>query len=352
MANGVWYSIRKNRIKSACITGMEFDGNAGLTLDESQAQHSIFLRPLDGVADGSEWGRICCELVSSEEMVCYIYILATDMTTTVSDDREIIDIESYLCDEDVDAYSKILFLNALGAKRFINAEDELLYDLNGRYLYIAMEFMGYGSASVNNIRVNAAGDNFMGAFPQVYQERNSFFHRFMSVFSSIYNDLSDRNEKLYEILDLDKCSPELLEMYGSWFGIDLAGGFLSEDVLRTIVKEAYQLNRMKGTKKGIERMLEIILGEPAVLFENRMQGGGEYDVTVLIRKKLDENLRHQLDYMLDQFKPLRVRIRLLQMEEDAVMDSNSYLDMNATIPSEKNVVLDQETLYDGFITLT
>ena len=352
MAEGIWYSIKYNRIKNACIKGMTYDESGNIYLDESAYEHSIFFGPLAGVVDGSEWGRLKCSLVSSEEMVCYTYILATDATEVISDEGESRSIEELLCDPDIDTYTKVSLMSASGAKRFVNGEDELLYDINGRYLFIGMELMGYGKATVSNIRVSATGDNFMATFPQVYQERNSFFHRFMSVFSSIYNDIGEENEKLYEILHLDRCSPELLDMYGSWFGIDLAGGFLSEDALRTIVKEAYQLNRMKGTKKGIERILEIILGEPAVLFENRMQGGGVYDVTVLIKKKMTEELRHQLTFMLDQFKPLRVRIRLLQMEKDAIMDANSYLDMNATIPAEKNVVLDQETLYDGFITLT
>ena len=191
----------------------------------------------------------------------------------------------------------------------------------------------------------------MAAFPQVYQERNSFFHRFLSVFSSIYNDISDENEKLYEILDLDKCSTDLLEMYGSWFGIDLKGGFLPEKTLRQIVKEAYQLNRMKGTKWALQRIVDILVGEDSVIVENRLQDGGIFDVTVMINQKLSENLRHQLMFLLDQFRPLRTRIRLLQMEKEAVVDGNSYLDMNAAIPKQKHVVLDEEAIYDGAITL-
>jgi hypothetical protein len=56
-------------------------------------------------------------------------------------------------------------------------------------------------------------------------------------------------------------------------------------------------------------------------------------------------------FLLDQFRPLRTRIRLLQMEKEAVMDGNSYLDMNAAIPKQKHVVLDEEAIYDGAITL-
>ena len=39
------------------------------------------------------------------------------------------------------------------------------------------------------------------------------------------------------------------------------------------------------------------------------------------------------------------------MEKDAIMDGNSYLDMNATIPASKHLVLDEESMYDGTITL-
>ena len=108
---------------------------------------------------------------------------------------------------------------------------------------------------------------------------------------------------------------------------------------------------MKGTKWAIERILNIMLGEDAILLENRLQDGRIFDVTIMINRKISEELRHQLTFILDQFKPLRTRIRLLQMEKEAIMDGNSYLDVNASIPKEKHVVLDEESIYDGAITL-
>jgi P2-related tail formation protein len=140
-------------------------------------------------------------------------------------------------------------------------------------------------------------------------------------------------------------------MYASWFGIDLKGVALPEEALRTIVKEAYQLNRMKGTRWVLDRILQIMLGGDVVMYENRLNDGSIYDVTVLVNRKLTDDLRHQLTFMLDQFKPIRTKIRILQMEKEAVMDGNSYLDMNAAIPAQKHVVLDEESIYDGAITL-
>ena len=351
MAHDIWYSIKENRIRQGYLEGFDLKGDNTLYFREEGANHFAFLRPVDGVENGSKWGRLTSELLSSEEIVCYIYIVATDELNVVTGEGKSIQLDEFLYDPQVKSYKKVALLSEMGAKRYVNTKDILLYDFEGRFLFIAIEILGNGKASIGNIRVGVRGDNFMGAFPAVYQERNSFFHRYLSIFSSIYNDISDQNDKLYEMLDLDKCSPELLEMYGSWFGIDLKGGFLPEDVLRNIVKEAYNLNRMKGTKWVLERLLQIMLGDDAVLFENRLQDGGVFNVTILVDRKLTEELRHQIMFILDQFRPIRTKIRLLQMEREAVMDGNSYLDLNAAIPGKKHLVLDEEAMYDGTITL-
>nr|WP_297703894.1 phage tail protein [uncultured Butyrivibrio sp.] len=351
MAYDIWYSIKNNRIKQGCYDGFTLEGGDTLVLDETKRDHFLFLQAIDGVIDDFLWGRFTCNLLLSEEIVCYIYVIASNILTIKNENGEVADIGKILCNKEIEVYKKISILNRMGAKRFVNTDDFLLYDLKGRYLYVAVEMLGAGQASIGGIRVGARGDSFMGAFPEIYRSRNSFFHRYLSIFSSIYNDISEQNEKLYEMLDLDKCSPDLLEMYATWFGIDLRGVALPEDALRTIVKEAYQLNRMKGTRWAIERILQIMLDGDAVMYENRLNDGSLYDVTILVNRKLTDDLRHQLTFMLDQFKPLRTNIRILQMEKEAVMDGNSYLDMNAAIPAEKHVVLDQESIYDGAITL-
>ncbi len=351
MEYDIWYSIKNNRIKQGCYDGFTLQGGDTLVLDETKRDHFLFLQPIDGVIDDFMWGRFTCNLLLSEEIVCYIYVIASNILTIKNENGEAADIGNILCDKDVETYKKVSILTRMGAKRFVNTDDFLLYELQGRYLYVAVEVLGNGQASIGGMRVGARGDSFMGAFPEVYRSRNSFFHRYLSIFSSIYNDISEQNEKLYEMLDLDKCSPELLEMYASWFGIDLKGVALPEEALRTIVKEAYQLNRMKGTRWVLDRILQIMLGGDVVMYENRLNDGSIYDVTVLVNRKLTDDLRHQLTFMLDQFKPIRTKIRILQMEKEAVMDGNSYLDMNAAIPAQKHVVLDEESIYDGAITL-
>ncbi len=207
----------------------------------------------------------------------------------------------------------------------------------------------------------------MDTFPEIYRDRNSFFHRYLSIYSSIYNDMQDQIDNMHEILDLDTCSAELLELYSSWMGIDVHGGFLSEDVLRKLVKELYNLNKMKGTKSAIKRLLEIVLGCDFIIIEHSylqsakgnedikihggLKKGSVYDVTVLVEGKITEELQHQITFLLDQFKPARCTIKMIQMDKNATLDSNAFLDMNAKIPGEKTVILDKDVSLDGIITL-
>ena len=162
------------------------------------------------------------------------------------------------------------------------------------------------------------------------------------------------------------CPAEILPIYASWLGIDISGDYLEESVCRNLVKEAYSLNRLKGTKACLERLLEIVLQEkPLILEQNTIQAykekgdiiGGNlvqesiYDVNILIRKLLNENERFQLEYLIDQFKPIRSRIHLIQLKETGILDSNIYLDMNAQISDEVFATLDDYQDINGTIVL-
>ncbi len=364
---GIQYSIKKNRLKNSCIKGFDISGDTELILDKESTFHEIFLTPLDGVENERYWGRLAFDIELSEDMIYYVHVLATDATQYYDDAGTLVNVTQYILDPDIDIVQKTRYISEMGGKRFVGLNDILLYELKGRYLYVGIEVFGIDDAKVSNIRVNAVGDNFMNVFPEIYRERDSFFHRYMSIYSSIYNDMQDEIDNIHTMLDLDTCSVELLETYGNWLGIDLRGGFLSEDVLRTLVKELYHLSKIKGTKECITRLLEIILGYEIIVIEHSylknfgqnvdthisegIANSSVYDVTVLVKGKISEELKHQVSFIIDQFKPVRTRITLVQMDNSAVLDSNTFMDMNAIIPEEKQMILDEDVSLDGIITL-
>lgn len=360
------YSIRRNRIESGYMTGLACTEDDHITGVSGSLYHALFLKGIDGAEKGASWGRLSFRDNCSEDIIHTVYVAATDIRDIKRGSYEG-SIDDFLISEKIDVPVKIQFLKELGAKRFVSSNDMLLYELSGQYLYIAMEVTGEDTAEFYDIVVDSTGDNFMATFPEIYRERNSFFHRYMSIFSSIYGDFQKEIDDLPKLLDLDTCPVELLTIYGEWMGIDLSGGFLPEDILRKLVKNAYQLNRIKGTKGSFEMVLDIMLGEKAIVLEyNEIQafmkeqetevpavlrGGTVYDVTILVESRLTEELRHQLLFILNQFKPARTRINLAQLDDTLTADSNSYLDVNARLPEEKGAVLDADSALDGVMTL-
>jgi len=361
------YSIRENRIKRGSLSGFSYDPETGIIeLTHESMYHSLFLRGIDSMDRESTWGRFFYDLKTEGDPICCLYVLAIDDNVIDYDGRQI-SLDDFLTDDSIPVADRLLGLKNAGAKRYVGGNDVLLYGHNGRYLYIAIDVKGEGEASIRNMVVDSIGDNFMNTFPEVYRERNSFFHRYMSVFSSIYNDFGRDIDNLPEILDLNTCPVEMLIEYGSWMGIDLKGGFLPENVIRDIVKEAYELNKIKGTKKGLIRLMTLILGEEPVIVEHNLvrawineEGNGYppnfkprgvYDITILIKKRITEEVRHQIIYMVDQFKPVRTRINIAQMDENVIIDSNTYLDINSKLPEKKKAILDGSLSLDGTVVL-
>lgn len=345
------YAIKNNRFRKAFVEGFEINDDNSITSFES-LNNVVIINPIDALNPETVWGRLSLKAKVEGNAAYMVFAAASD---------ELIYPES----ETVSGY-KSMFAS-LKAVRFVQQEDFLLYGFKGRYLYLCFAAKGDGSVTLSDIKIDRQGDNFMQTFPLVYREENGFFHRFMSVFSSIYNDMEEEIKDLPKILDLDTCDVRLLPIYAGWMGIDVGEGFLEEDVLRTLVKEAHRLNRMKGTRWCLERVSEIILGEKGIVVErniptdtltleqlkdiDKLYGASLYDVTILISKIMSEVQKAQLQYILDQFLPVRCKLHIVELCKTGTLDSYTYLDVNARVYASQEGSLDTDIGMDTMITL-
>jgi len=363
---GIVYSIKKNRLEKSYISGFIRDEETNrLYLDPGTGIHRLYTDCIDSAQDGCEWGRFSFAASLTENMAMYVYAFASDVNNWYDNEGRDFLLADVLRSEDIPDEEKKRLFNNEKALRYVGRNDVLLYRLKGRYLYLAIEILGSGEGYIDRLKVDMKGDYFMDAFPSVYRERDSFFHRFLSVFSSIHSDIEHEIENLPRLLDPETCPRECLGIYAGWLGIDLSGDFLTEEAERLFVKEAYSLNRMKGTKQCLKRVIEIVLGESAIILENNtiqsymtpqemkengLRNGGIYDVNILIRKSLSDTDRRQLGFLLDQFKPVRSRLHLIPLRDTDALDGETYLDMNAVIAGERIGVMDDDMeLGDGVI---
>lgn len=343
------YTITKSRMQGACMQGMYLAEDALICMEEEPVRFAFF-GMMDNVEEEIRWGRFSAELKLGSEMSYSFHVISSQHKEFMRKGK-LTEINKYLLDKTIPAAHKQEFFRLAGEVVFVDKPDFLLYDLTGRYLWFYIKVIGRGMGRLRQMQLRLPGDNFMNTYPQVYREWGSFFHRYLSIFSSLYNDFHKEIKRVNHKIDPDTAPKELLIVLAGWMGIDVSGNFLEEDTLRTLVKESHELNRMKGTQKAVARVAEIVLGEKVIILERgklkgQVRGGTDYEVIILIQHYLEEKRKFQLLFLLKQFIPIRCSIRIIFLDYQNLLDTYCCLDMNAVIFKGCNGILDQHERMD------
>lgn len=357
------YTVRRNKIKKSFYRGFCLNENAELSVSSCEEGHIIFLPFIDSGEDNLKWGRLKIDAVLKGEMLISIHAFASNHLSLIKGNQKL-DLEYYLLSDHIKIEDKKTLFSQndmFEVKNFVGFQDVLLYGIKGRYLWICIEMIGNGSGTIYNINVNSSENIVLDAFPEIYQDSNSFFCRYLSVFSSIFMDFEYEIEGIHQRMDLETASLKLLKIYGKWFGIDLTGSYLEKSKLRKLLMEAHSLNRLKGTKKVIKKLsqllldMEVMIVERNLLFDyssendiqNKLYGDSPYDFTILVHGRANEQDQSQLLFILKQFMPMRCKIHIVFLSECDSLDSYCYLDINATIYSGVSGILDNSHFIDG-----
>lgn len=329
------YIIKKQHMKRGQISGFYEQEDLGLCLKEQEQEHKISVVRLDSAVTGCVWGRAV--LIGEFPKSCTI-----TLSFFASDDE---------------------YCSNPKKSSLVNTMDALLYEQAGRYLWLSLEVSGTGTGYLREIQVYTPGDTFMSTFPEIYRQHGSFFHRYMSIFSSIYLDVQQQIDRMHENLNPHTAPAAMLPLLGEWLGIRMEGIDLDEEDLREFLKRAWYFNKYKGTVPVISQITRLILKMDSIILErskwnanislkdreiiNRLYGSSSNDITILAKGKGSERQRNQLLFLLEQFKPARCRIELVFLKENTSLDQYSYLDINSGICKREEGVLDQNLLSDG-----
>ena len=141
------YSIKQNRFNRSFLTGFETDGEQVLQCIPD-VYHKVFIcDSIDGIESEAKWGRFHLDYQLDEDMVVTTYAVAMD-------EKEIpwkgsyVDLGAVLNDSELSTKDKVQLLENLDAKKHINQKDILLYEMQGRYLYLCVEVLGLGSGEL------------------------------------------------------------------------------------------------------------------------------------------------------------------------------------------------------------
>ena len=356
------YGIRRYRLggvqlSRALIDGFLLEGDALRAANGSQGTRSVFLPGLDSAQADCAWGRLSLRCHLGAESILTIRAFASNQDVVIRN-QEPVRVDDFLLDPDIPQKEKErLFMLADGRERS-GVQDVLLTGQTGRWLWLWLELAGEEDDVLEDLRVYVPGDNFFRTLPQVYQSDNGFLERYLSIFSTMYQELQEKIDALPELLDVDTAPEELLPFFASWLGLETDSMLFTSEELRSLLKIAPQLMRNKGTRWAVETVVKLFVPEEVYLVERNLlmadqrhsgalYGETPFDFTVMIGRKMNEKLRLRLQFLIDQFKPVRSRYQIVFLEECGGLDAFTYLDVNGMVLQNATGTLDDGKALTG-----
>lgn len=149
----------------------------------------------------------------------------------------------------------------------------------GRYLWLTLDLSGTSrvTPSVRAVRVEHSSHDLLRRLPRTFSrepQAASFLRRYLAILEGTSFELDARGDSRERLLDPRVTPPELLPWLASFLGLVLDERW-PVCARRTLVREAAELFRLRGTVASIERLLEIYLGRRPLIVEHfKLRGLG------------------------------------------------------------------------------
>ncbi|WP_222916102.1 phage tail protein [Natrinema sp. SYSU A 869] len=145
----------------------------------------------------------------------------------------------------------------------LNPNDVLLRDAVGRYLFVALELDGSPQSSprVDSVTAFCPRQSYLRYLPELYQEDDrsaAFLEQYLSVFESVFTDIEAEIDGISRYFDPDAVPSEALSWLEQWLAVETDENW-SEDARRELLSRAPELYKRRGTKAGLQSMLELYL---------------------------------------------------------------------------------------------
>ncbi|MCU0490474.1 MAG: phage tail protein [Chloroflexaceae bacterium] len=99
---------------------------------------------------------------------------------------------------------------------------------------------------------------YMPFLPIIFHD-GDFLSRYLQMFEAIWEPLEQRQDAIAMYFDPRTCPRRMLAWLASWLGLQVDEHW-PEERLRTLLAEAMDLYRWRGTRHGLARMIEVCTG--------------------------------------------------------------------------------------------
>lgn len=323
----------------------------------------IFITPaIDSETEQLVWHKLTIDADIPSDTHIRISYTASDHREMVIGDR-LIDLDRFLHDASIPVDDRLAATESIWSDPLLNPTDSLLQRTTGRYLWIKLELHGSEQHSpiLNKIRLYYPRMSFLEYLPAVYQEdpaSKDFLERFLSIFGTLYDGMESRIGQISAQFDVDHAEGDFLRWLAGWLALPVDETW-SQKGLRNVIKLVPELYPLRGTRQGIERMVEAYTGEKPLIVEQfeidsfaeqaelkdlltGLYGGDPNCFSVLVRQECIRTPQQLagLRRLLDNEKPAFTEVRLFVLQPWIFMDQHAYLGINTQLTALSELRLD------------
>ena len=326
--------------------------STGLSVEEGYSgMASYWSRILDSVSAGTVWHRLTCSVPGAGKAVVRVFFYTSD-EIVFEEAGEPMDLRKVLRSEKLSLSRKKEIFKPFLQRELALEPDILLHSLEGRYLWFLLEIypQAEGQIEMGDFMVYFPAESWTANLPELYRREmgnDSFLDRFLTIYQSIYDDISWQMKEFVNCLDPRVAGPDLLYGIASW--LDVEEPYMwTERQLRYLLAHTKEFFEARGTGRGVEMFVELYTGEAPFVIEwqdwegytdsfdgllKSLYEDDPYSVTVLVREECIPSYKdHQaLLRLLEQVGPVQVNLRLVVLSPYIFADGYSYLGVNSVL---------------------
>ncbi len=347
--------------------GCEYREELGLLPQEMVSGTAIYIsRALDSGVSETIWSRVKFDIVLPKDTMVVFSYFASDSDLLEYNNQSII-VDNYIQGDTVMLIDKLNALEGLWIEERKNPEDILISKAKGRYLWFKLELISKNKVvpMIQGMEIEFPRESFIEYLPDIYRshtENFQFLDRFLGMYQSMILDLQEEIVNISHYLDSDVTTTEFLQWLAEWVAVDDVFRW-EEHKLRQFMKQSFSIYKLKGTKEGLEKVIELYLGQKPMIVETydimntygkseyqehyqNLYGDNIYSFFVFVEEKFvrTNEVLVGLNAIIEHYKPAYTIGKLIVLKSFMLLGQHVYLGINSCTLENSMLRLDGNTM--------
>lgn len=235
-------------------------------------------------------------------------------------DKTQIDVYHHISDEEKLLEPKWSKLSTFHASD-VNLRDALIQGPAGRYLWLKLELTStdeYKTPKIKSVYTYFPRISYLRYLPAVYQEdviSSDFLERYLSLFETFLGDNDVAIGGVHRYFDAEATPGEFLSWLATWVAAVFDESW-QEEKKRKFLQSAVELYKKRGTKEGLEELIEIYTGDAPMIIENLQLYKKDADGNFVLRCEENDELKVVFEKLFGKPAPFNFCVLLKPNQND------------------------------------